>query len=109
MFGNPTPAHYISRACDLPVLFVIANNSGWASVRSETRAMYPDGFNRGLNRMPLASLEPSPDFEKVIEASGGYGERVEAPDELAPALERAVHAVKVERRQALLNVICRMV
>ena len=109
MFGNPTPAHYISRAYDLPVLFVIANNSGWASVRSETHAMYPDGFNRGLNRMPLASLEPSPDFEKVIEASGGYGERVEAPDELAPALERAVHAVKVERRQALLNVICRMV
>ena len=109
MFGNPTPAHYISRALDLPVLFVIANNSGWASVRSETHAMYPDGFSRGLNRMPLAALEPSPDFEKVIEASGGYGERVEAPEELGPALERAVRAVKVEKRQALLNVICRMV
>ena len=60
MFGNPTPAHYISRALDLPVLFVIANNSGWASVRSETHAMYPDGISCGLNRMPLAALEPSP-------------------------------------------------
>ena len=59
--------------------------------------------------MPLANLEPSPDFEKVIEASGGYGERVETPDQLAPALERAVHAVKVDKRQALINVICRMV
>ena len=39
MFGNPTPAHYISRAHDLPVLFVVNNNSGWASVHSETRAM----------------------------------------------------------------------
>ena len=45
----------------------------------------------------------------MIEASGGYGERVEAPEELGPALERAVRAVKVEKRQALLNVICRMV
>jgi acetolactate synthase-1/2/3 large subunit len=54
-------------------------------------------------------LEPPPDFEKVITASGGYGERVDDPDELAPALQRAVHAVKVEKRQALLNVICQMV
>ena len=30
MFGNPTPAHYMSRAHDLPILFVVANNSGWA-------------------------------------------------------------------------------
>ena len=43
MFGNPTPAHFISRALNLPVLFVITNNGGWASVRNETLAMYPDG------------------------------------------------------------------
>lgn len=109
MFGNPTPAHYISRAHDLPVLFVVNNNSGWASVHSETRAMYPDGYGARSNRMPLASLEPSPHFEKVIAASDGYGERVETPEQLEPALERAVHAVKVEKRQALVNVICQMV
>ena len=109
MFGNPTPAHFISRAHNLPVLFVVTNNSGWASVRSETRAMYPDGYSTSANRMPLAHLEPSPHFEKVIAASDGYGELVENPEQLAPALERAVHAVKVEKRQALLNVICQMV
>jgi acetolactate synthase-1/2/3 large subunit len=109
MFGNPTPAHYISRAYNLPILFVVTNNSGWASVRNETLAMYPDGYSAGANRMPLAYLDPSPLFEKVVAASDGYGERVERPDELAPALERAVHAVKAEKRQALLNVICQMV
>jgi acetolactate synthase-1/2/3 large subunit len=109
MFGNPTPAHFISRALKLPVLFVVTNNSGWASVRNETLAMYPEGQSSAVNLMPLANLEPAPDFEKIIEASGGYGERVDRPDQLTPALERAVHAVKVERRQALLNVICRMV
>jgi acetolactate synthase I/II/III large subunit len=109
MFGNPTPAHFISRALDLPVLFVVTNNSGWASVRNETLAMYPHGQSSAANLMPLANLEPAPDFEKIISASGGHGERVERPDQLGPALQRAVHAVKAERRQALINVICRMV
>jgi acetolactate synthase-1/2/3 large subunit len=109
MFGNPTPAHFMSRALDLPVLFVVTNNSGWASVRSETQAMYPDGYARNANRMPLANLDPSPNFEKVITASGGYGELVETPEQLEPALTRAVRVVKEEKRQALLNVICQMV
>jgi acetolactate synthase-1/2/3 large subunit len=69
----------------------------------------PVGISEGTNRAPLTMLEPPPDFEKVITASGGYGERVDDPDELAPALQRALHAVKVEKRQALLNVICQMV
>ena len=109
MFGNPIPAHYISHAYDLPVLFIVTNNGGWGSVKSETRAMYPAGFNGGTNPAPLTMLEPSPDFEKVITASGGYGERVDDPDEIAPALQRAVYAVKIEKRQALLNVICQMI
>ena len=94
MFGNPTPAHFISRACRLPVLFVITNNSGWASVRSETESMYPGGENRRANRLPLAVSSPHPNIERVIEASGGYGVRVEAPEQLDPALERAAHVVQ---------------
>jgi thiamine pyrophosphate-dependent acetolactate synthase large subunit-like protein len=34
-------------------------------------------------------LSPSPDFEKITEACGGYGERVEDPAKLVPAIERA--------------------
>ena len=101
MFGNPTPAHFISRALKLPVLFVVTNNGGWASVRNETLAMYPEGQSSAVNLMPLANLEPTPDFEKIIEASGGYGERVDHPDQLTPALERAVHAVKVGRTSSI--------
>ncbi len=105
MFGNPTPAHFVSRAHDLPVLFVVANNSGWGAVRAATRAMYPDGQALKQNRMPLAELEPSPDYERVVEASGGYGERVEDPATLPEALQRAARVVREEGRQALLNVI----
>jgi acetolactate synthase-1/2/3 large subunit len=57
--------------------------------------------------MPLTSLEPAPRYEMLVEASGGYGERVDEADELPAALKRAVEAIKREKRQALLNVVCR--
>jgi len=36
----------------------------------------------------------------------GYGEMVDDPQELLPALKRALKVVKEEKRQAVLNVIC---
>ena len=107
MFGNPTPAHYVSRAHDLPVLTIVSNNAGWGAVCAATRAMYPDGAAQQRNAMPLTALDPMPDFETVVAASGGYGERVEDPAALPGALDRAVRAVREEGRQALLNVITR--
>lgn len=104
-FGNPAAAHYCSRALELPVLYIILDNSAWGAVRRAVRDMYPDGRAVKSNEMPLTALEPMVAFDKVCEASGGYGERVEDPAELPKALERAVHAVTVEKRQALLHVV----
>ncbi len=106
MFANPVACHQVGEALGLPVLTVVFNNGVWNAVRKSTRAVYPDGFAARSNRMPLSSLEPSPAYEKIIEASGGYGERVESADDLPAALERALHAVRQEKRQALLNVRC---
>ena len=104
MFGNPTAAHYVSEAMRLPVLFVIANNARWAAVHRSTLATYPKGFAAAEKEPPFATLEPSPRFEHVVQASGGHGERVSQPKELMPALERALRVVKEEGRQAVLNV-----
>lgn len=108
MLGNPTPAHYMSQALGLPVLFIVTNNGGWGSVWNETKAIYPETYVATNDDMPLTMLKPSPHFERIVEASGGHGERVERIDQLRPALERAVHVVKVEKRQALVNVLCQM-
>ena len=43
----------------------------------------------------------------VCQASGGWAEKVEDPAALPDALQRAMKVVTQERRQALLNVICR--
>jgi acetolactate synthase-1/2/3 large subunit len=85
---------------------VVANNSTWAAVDWATRSVYPDGAAAEQGQSPLADLSPSPAFEAYSQASGGFGERVTNREQRRPALERALRAVRVEGRQALLNVEC---
>ena len=107
VFGVPTATHFMSRACDLPVLFVIYNNGSWQRSREAAFRYAPDGWAARAKNVPLCELSPSPRFELICEANGGYGERVEEPGDLPGALQRALRAVRVEKRQALLNVIAR--
>ena len=107
MFGNPVPAHYVSAAEDLPILTVVFNNQMWGAVKRNTREVYPDGFAARSNREPLTYFDPALQFEKAVEVAGGYGESVEDPAQLPKAIERALKAVQVEKRQTLLNVVCR--
>jgi len=106
MFGNPTPAHFVCEALGLPILTIIVNNAMWGAVRRATLSMYPNGAASRSNDAPLTHLKPSPRFEHVVEASGGFSECVKNAADLPAALERALHAVDVEKRQAVLNVIC---
>jgi acetolactate synthase-1/2/3 large subunit len=57
--------------------------------------------------MPLTALEPAPDYEMICRASGGHGERVEDPAALPGALRRGLRIVQEEKRQVVLNVICK--
>ncbi len=106
LFANPVAVHHASAVHRLPVLFVVVNNAMWGAVRRATLGMYPKGEASRSNRPPFIDLDELPAFEQVCAAAGGFGERVEDPAELPAALERALHAVNVEKRQALLNVIC---
>ena len=60
---------------NLPVVTVISNNAGWT-------ARTPN------QRKPGRELGFTP-FHEMAKALGCYGERVEDPDEIRPALERA--------------------
>jgi acetolactate synthase I/II/III large subunit len=107
LFGNPVALHHAAAVHKLPVLFVVMNNAMWGAVRRATLGMYPHGEAARSNKPPLIDLDELPAFEQVCAAAGGYGERVEDPAALPAALERASRAVTVEKRQALVNVICR--
>jgi acetolactate synthase-1/2/3 large subunit len=109
LFANPAACHQASAMHELPVLTLVYNNECWDAVAKTTTGMYPRSHaqqhakEHGLP--PLSSLKPLPDFERYPQASGGYGERVTERAQLLPAIRRALHAVQVEGRQALLNVL----
>jgi len=106
IFGAPTAAHWVARAYDAPVLWIVFNNRAWNAVKRAVTSHAPDGWAKRTG-MPLTELDPPPDYEMVCQASGGWAEKVEDPAALPDALRRALKVVCEERRQALLNVICK--
>ena len=107
LFANPVAVHHAAALHGLPVLLVIMNNSMWAAVHHFTRAMYPEGAAIKSNRQVFTHLEKLPPFEDVCRAAGGYGERVERPEDLPAAIARCLDVMQKEKRHALLNIICR--
>lgn len=69
----------------LGVVVVVVNNGGWGDVRHEQRMFYGDEADHGA---VLSTIR----YDRLCEAVGGHGERVEEPDQLRPALGRALKA-----------------
>jgi acetolactate synthase I/II/III large subunit len=106
MFNNPTACHFVSQAYDLPMLTIVCNNAIWHSTKAATQQVMPDGWAVSTGNFPLCDLTPSPRYEMVVAAHGGYGEMVDDPQQVPAALKRALKVVREEKRQAVLNVIC---
>jgi acetolactate synthase-1/2/3 large subunit len=66
------------------VVGVVGNNGIWALEKHPMEFLY--GYS------VAAELTPETRYDQVVEALGGHGELVRRPDELRPALERALGA-----------------
>jgi len=65
---------------NLPIVCVIGNDGAWGAIK---RSQQNKGFEViGTERSFIR-------YEKVVEALGGYGEAVEKPEDIRPALTRA--------------------
>ncbi len=106
MFGNPLSAHYVGAEQELPVLTVLFNNQRWQAVRRATVGLHHDGYAAKSKRQPITFLDSISNYQKAVEVADGYGEKVTDPADVQPALERGLRAVIVEKRQAVINIIC---
>ena len=101
---------------NISVVYVVANNVGWIAIRDlqaavygEARAVGAEFLTERSGRSPAEPGAPiSPDLAAVARAFGCHAERISAPDEVRPALERAFTAgipavveVMVERNYPL--------
>lgn len=69
---------------ELPVVGVIGNDGAWNNIKVIHRMMHPGSAH--LSDIGFRA------YEKIVEGLGGYGELVENPSEIRPALERAEDA-----------------
>jgi acetolactate synthase-1/2/3 large subunit len=71
----------------LPVLTVVMNNACWGMSQHGQDLVY------GANRRAAVALADT-NYDRVAEAFGGYGERIDRYDEIAPAVRRALDSGK---------------
>ena len=69
------------------IVGVIGNDAAWTQILRGQVQMY------GPDRAPASRLAYSR-YDQMIQALGGHGEWVERPEEIRPALERALGAGK---------------
>ncbi len=81
---------------NLPIVGIIGNDSAWGQM------LRPQIASFGADRVVATELRPTR-YDKVVEALGGYGELVEKPGDIRPALERAFASGK----PACVNVMMR--
>lgn len=89
----------------IPVLVVVFNNQAWNAVRLAVADVTSDGTAVRRDDYALTYLRPSPEFHRIADACGGYGERVEDPAGVPDALQRGLERVRAGQH-ALLNVMC---
>ena len=65
----------------LPIVSIIGNDGAWGQIKHPQKAM--------IGHATAAELTPGIRYDKMVESLGGYGELVERPEDIRPALERA--------------------
>jgi len=88
---------------DLPFLTIMFNNLGYMSQKTGVPKYYPDGWAVKTNNFSGLHITPCPEYAKIMEAFGGYGERVDDPGDVRRAITRGLEAVN-KGQSALLDV-----
>lgn len=81
-FELETAARY-----NLPIIVVVYNNNSWMGSARNTGALLPAMYKAN-------TFQPDLRYDKLCEALGGYGEFVQNPDDIAPAMRRALDSGK---------------
>jgi acetolactate synthase-1/2/3 large subunit len=103
LFSEPATVHWLARRYATPFLQVIYNNGGWKAPRVGAVAMHPGG---AASRSPDADtgFAPEPDYAGIAAAAGrACALNISRADEIGPALETALAAVRDEQRCAVID------
>lgn len=85
----------------VPVLMIIVNNGNMGLIRQNQKYVYNVRHAIDLRY----GEEPLPDFVKIAEAYGAYGDRVTRPEEIKPAFAKAIELAISRRKPAVVEIV----
>ncbi|MBV9327617.1 MAG: thiamine pyrophosphate-requiring protein [Chloroflexi bacterium] len=94
MFGNPQVVTWASKFHKAPVLFIISNNRGYSTGTTQVLRSYPEGYAARAQDVTGGWFDPCPNYSGEAAASGAYGEKVTDPEQVGPAIQRGLQAVR---------------
>ncbi|MBM2811102.1 MAG: Acetolactate synthase [Chloroflexi bacterium] len=94
VFGTPLAAIWAAAHHKAPFLSVVFVNRSYTTGTSALERTYPEGNVARSGNYEGGLFDPPPDFAKEAEAGNGYGETVREPEEVEPALRRAMQHVR---------------
>jgi acetolactate synthase-1/2/3 large subunit len=93
----------MARRYQAPFLHVVLNNGGWRAPRQAVLSVHPDGIAATSPAIDIDFPDP-PDYAGIAAAAGGaHAEVVRTAGEVKPALERALRAIREQRRAAVID------
>ncbi len=102
---NPTLAGLgVYQEYQLPVFIIIMDNGGYGAMKFSHQRLYPQGAAVSQDTYLGVDITPAPDYVKIAEAFGAYGERLEDPGDIETALKRGLEQIS-QGRTALLDVM----
>lgn len=94
MFGTPLAGLWAAGHHKAPFLSVVFVNRSYSTGTRSLASHYPDGAAVRAGNYDGGLFDPPPDFAKLAEAANGYGESVSEPEDVGPALRRALEQVR---------------
>lgn len=94
IYGCPTSAYWAADTYQIPFLTVIFNNQAHAAPKRALLAGYPDGYSRRTSSYLGTEIFPSPEYALLAQSCRAFGEKVEDPREVEPALRRGLERVR---------------
>jgi acetolactate synthase I/II/III large subunit len=103
LFTQPATVHWMARRYSTPFLQVVYNNGGWRAPRAGVLGLHPEGAASRAGSLDT-EFAPDPDYAGIAAAAGGaYARTISRPEEIEPALQAALVAVRDERRCAVID------
>lgn len=94
VFGEPVATLWAAQAQAAPFLTVVFDNSCYNATKRSLVGAYPEGHSVKADHFIGTDLLPAPRYDLIAQSVGAYGERVDDPSQVLPALRRGLTRVR---------------